>query len=446
MKLVILLVSLCIISPRVFAEVPPDVFMRAHLLDAEGDVIDSLEAKVGQRVTLALDIYTATWFTRAPKLEPLSVAGAIALQAQGFGINYSERRHGVRYAVQRRELSIFPQRAGQFIVPSQVAMVGVAGDKGQTRDALKVRSEPLVFQVTDVTGTPEGDDRLQVLVANELIIEENFEPSLAQLAAGEKTLRAGDAIVRQVTYTAKGTLGMLIKPMAWSELEGVTQQTTRARVTDRTERGEFSGVRHETRSYVFERAGHYQLPAQDIVWWDAVSQRLVTSTLAAQEVTVLPSALGVSEQADTFEASPQPKDWLKGLAAILATVLVGYLVLVSIRVSMRFGRKYLQGYRSSQVYARRQLLHACRLGDKALIVRRFYRWQQRLPPSVLETPQAAELQAALTEFYQMYYRPADDSRAAGQRLAGSVQTVARQADRFKVTMPRGRALVDLNPR
>jgi len=260
--------------------------------------------------------------------------------------------------------------------------------------------------------------------------------------------------VRRVTLTAKGTLGMLINPMTWPIVDDVTQQARRAQVSDRTERGEFTGIRQESRSYVFERAGQYQLPAQDVHWWDAENQRLVTSTLAAHTVTVLPSALAVSDEHNSVEKSTLPKGWLKTLAALLATVLVtalvtiaiGYFVLKITRRLMGIRRKFLQAYKNSQGYARRQLLRACKRGDKTLILRRFYRWQQRLPAGVLETQQGAELQAAFTEFYQMYYRPSDDSAAAEQRLAARVQGVARQASRFKLVKPRGRALVDLNPR
>lgn len=464
---VIVLLFLCLLFSPVFAAKQADVFMQAHLLNAEGEVTNSREAKVGQRVTLALDIYTSTWFTRAPELAPLSVAGAVALQAQGFGINYSEQRGGVRYAVQRRELSIFPQRDGQFIIPSQTARVWAAGDKGRAREALTVRSEPLVFQVTAVMPAEQSGDPLNVLVANGLQIEERFEPSLAQLTVGEKQLRAGDAIVRHVTLTAKGTLGMLIKPIHWPVIADVEQQSRRAQVSDRTVRGEFTGVRQESRSYVFERAGQYQLPVEDIYWWDAVNQRLVTRSLAPQTITVLASTLAV---ADEIETNPLINVRLKTFAAVLATVLamitLGYLLWIIVRVLINHGEQWLQRYQSTPSYARRRLLRACARGDKDQIVRRFYQWQQHLPAFVLETKTGAELQAAMNSFYAVYYPPSkdntfDDLSSEGQtaalhRLVVSVRQATTAASQFnashvefagiKILLPRGRALVKLNPR
>jgi|GEM_PF-2271174 len=460
----------------------PSAFMQARLLDAEGEVTDSLAAKVGQRVTLALDTYTPSWFARAPEIEPLVVAGAVALQAQGFAINYSERIDGVRYTVQRRELSIFPQRAGQFIVPSQTARLWLGGDMGQTSGALRVRSEPLVFQVThvrntDESGNPdESNNPARLLVANQLHMNEAYEPSLALLASGEKTLRAGDAMVRRVTLSAQGTLGMLIQPLQWLEIEGVQQQAIRARVSDRTERGEFTGVRQMSRSYVFERAGLYQLPAQDIYWWDAVNQRLAKTSLAAQRVTVLPSNLASAAGAPSKAEKSRLEQGFRIVAGIIsvlvAAVVIGFLLLHLLRLLIRAWRKPVQRYRASMAYARRQLLRACARGDSDQTVRCFYRWQELLPVAVLATPQGAELQAAMNSFYKIYYCLADDDEktaaahdvktaatadvktaaahdikaAAAQRLAASVKAVTLKRTPDRSFLPSRRALVELNPR
>jgi len=469
MKRLCTLLVLCLFLMQAFAEAEvqsqPNAFMQARLLDAQGEVTDSLAAKVGQRVTLALDIYTPTWFSRAPELEPLVVEGAVALQAQGFAINYSERVDGVRYAVQRRELSIFPQRAGQFIVPSQTARLWLGGDIGPAGGALGVRSEPLVFQVTHVINFDESDNpsesgnQSRLLVANQLSINEAYEPNLALLASGDKSLLAGDALVRRVTLTAAGTLGMLIQPLQWFELEDVQQQASRARVSDRTERGEFTGVREMSRSYVFERAGQYQLPAQDIYWWDVANQRLAKTSLAAQRVTVLPSSLVSADgSASKAEQSLLEQGFriVAGIVVVVLTVIAAGLSLhYLLRLLIGAGRKPVQRYRASRNYARRQLLRACACGDSDQTVCCFYRWQQLLPVAVFETPQGAELQAALNAFYETYYHPATDVKnaaahdaktAAAQRLAASVKAIklARRAGRS--LLPRGRALLELNPR
>jgi len=481
MKSVSLLVVFCLSFVLFFSQAfaegddQPGAFMQARLLDAEGEVTESLAAKVGQRVTLALDIYTPSWFARAPQLEPLVVAGAVALQAQGFAINYSERIDGVRYAVQRRELSVFPQRAGQFIVPSQTARLWLGGGGEPAGGALRVRSEPLVFQVNEVGKPDESGKPSRLLVANQLDINEAYEPSLAQLASGEKSLRAGDAMVRRVTLTAAGTLGMLIQPLDWLELEHVEQQASRARVSDRTERGEFTGLRQMSRSYVFERAGQYQLPAQDIYWWDAVNQRLAKTSLAAQRITVLPSNLASLDGAvGKAEKSllEQGFRMLAGIISVLvAAIVIGFLLLYLLRLLIRAWRKPVQRYRASMAYARRQLLRACAHGDGDQIVRCFYRWQPLLPVAVLATPAGAELQAALNSFYKIYYRPADDNlkttdvdektaatadvktaaahdikAAAAQRLAASVKAVTLKRKAGRSFLPRRRALVELNPR
>jgi hypothetical protein len=57
-------------------------------------------------------------------------------------------------------------------------------------------------------------------------------------------------------------------------------------VNDRTERGEFSGERTETITYLFERAGSYVLPAQKFTWWNPDDQSLRSKVLPIGNVEV----------------------------------------------------------------------------------------------------------------------------------------------------------------
>ncbi len=67
---------------------------------------------IGQQTRLFVDILTDTWFTQAPAYPDVDLDGAIALQPEQLGTNFTERIAGATYAAQRRSYVIFPQRAG----------------------------------------------------------------------------------------------------------------------------------------------------------------------------------------------------------------------------------------------------------------------------------------------------------------------------------------------
>ena len=71
-------------------------------------------ARVGQPVTLTVDLMTTTWFSRGARLPELDVKGAVVLRLSSFGINGTETVQETAYTVQSWEYTIYPQRAGRF--------------------------------------------------------------------------------------------------------------------------------------------------------------------------------------------------------------------------------------------------------------------------------------------------------------------------------------------
>lgn len=439
------------IAPLIAA---PTVFMEARLLNESGEATDNLTVKVGQRVTLALDIFTSTWFTRAPEIQPMTLRGAIHLQPQQFGTNYSVYRLGARYAVQRREITIFPQRTGQFIIPSQIAKVWIASDSGERLAQQEVRSEPLVFQAEAISAEEVQHKHVtnSILVAEDLVITESFEPSLATLVE-KRNLYAGDAIVRRITLQAKGTLGMLIKPLAWPDIQpdikNVTMQAGQTTVSDRTNRGEFTGIRVETRSYVFEQDGEFTLPPITVYWWDQTQQMLSEVSLPQHTLTVAQGSMLDTGNALASTDANNPRNFLQPwmfmvLLVFTIVLLLGWTGLQVVRFVQRRRVIYRQGER----YKRRLLLKACEQGDRDDIVRRFYLWRNHWAMQDQQSPLILELQQAIIDYYQVYYQL--DPGQHKDRLTHLMESIHaiphRQIlPRERRWLPRRRTLVELNP-
>lgn len=323
------------------------VFMEIHLLDEHQQRVDTLTAKQSQRVSLAVDIYTDSWFTQAPVIAAFEIPGVVSLSLEPFGVNFTEQRLDKTYAAQRREFTLFPQRQGQIIVPALTATVTVADSAGKPSAPQVLRSAPLAFQVEAI-----GPDLLaNTLVAEGVAITESWQPDL-------QALRAGDAVQRTVTVAAEGSLGMLIPPLQWPAVRGVQQQAQQPRTEDQTARGEFRGKRIEVRSYLMEKNGEFTLPALQIQWWNTQTQTLEVSTLPERVLTVS----GGEELSSTFWGAALSLDWFdwrligKWLLIVITVIVVVCVTGLALWWLPQRVRRGWIGFRQADLARRRALV------------------------------------------------------------------------------------------
>ena len=110
-----------------------------------------------------------------------------------------------------------------------------------------------------------------------------------------------------------------------------------------------------------------------------------------------------------------------------------------------------EAYLASRRHARRQLLAACRQGERDEIMRSFYRWRQLLTNLDQQSPAMRALQQSVIDFYQVYYTLTAEQQK--QRLAQLLVNIREVAQQYPQTrrrarrwgLPHGKTLVDLNP-
>lgn len=278
-----LLLSLCSL-PLLASD---DLIIRAQFINEDGYASEADEIYrpvVGERVTLAVDVLTNSWFSKAPRFSHLTIRDAVNLKAGAFATNFSERIDGVAYAVQRREYTIFPQREGQFVIEGVEVSVWTAGKEDNTPTKHTLRSKPLLLLVQplppfEINDEEEGSEpsatMTHSLVASAVRLEQTFSSDLQQL-------NVGDVIERRIEVRASGTLGMLIPPLIWPDVSGFRQRSLSAVVDDKTNRGEFVGIRQEIRQYTLLADGDLTLPPIEFSWWDG--QQWQFSELAEQSL------------------------------------------------------------------------------------------------------------------------------------------------------------------
>lgn len=383
-----------------FASATADVFVVVRMENDESSVI-------GQKRLLWVDIYTSTWFKKAPTVLPFKIEGAITMEPGGFGINFSERREGQQYAVQRREYLVFPQQAGDFVVPAISLKVIVADDSGRSLER-ELASTVLAF---NVVSPPAASGTAPLLVASAVTLTESYSELPLQV-------RVGDGVVRRISVEADDSLGMLIPPLVLPDLAGVRFYRRAPEVSDRVSRGEYRGLRIETHTYVFDRSGSVILPSLTLRWWNTDVGAWESSSLPGRTFNVLTNGENPEIQPGTGGDLTTNRytqwSWMVGLGLIVIAVTLAFAVVYR-RFYTRVDRT--QGYR--------RLLRACRMQDVDAIVKWLYVWKTQQSFEI-----DGELLMAIRPIWQSMYGTEQKSRASlekdCQRLVRAIKAHRQQ--------------------
>ena len=139
---------------------------------------------VGQQLRLIIELMTDTWFNQAPAYPDLDLDGAIVLQPEQSGGNFSDREQGKTYSGVRHRYLIYPQRTGSFSVPVLKLDLAVAVDSKAT--PVTVMTNPVQFTAV----MPEAAAQLEQFVTTTgLTVKQSYKPEL-------EGLKVGDALTR----------------------------------------------------------------------------------------------------------------------------------------------------------------------------------------------------------------------------------------------------------
>ncbi len=228
---------------------------------------------VGATVELQVDLLVDTWFTQPPVLPVIDLPGATVSAPSGEAQHLNQQHDGKTFFGLRYTYQITPQAAQTFTLPAQSFQVF----PGQSDGPLTLTSEPLSWVAKALAGDTGGHR----LVARKVSLEQQTQLSHAPL-------RTGDSITRRVLTRAEGAQAMLLPPPPLSEVAGLKRYVQTPRVTPLSDGrgGTSGGQREDSVTYVVSAAGHYQLPAIELQWWDAASGQARQATLPPVDLNV----------------------------------------------------------------------------------------------------------------------------------------------------------------
>jgi hypothetical protein len=234
---------------------------------------------------------------------------------------------------------------------------------------------------------PPGTDPGRFLVTTESFsVEERWDP-----LPGED-VETGAVFKRTITQRAEDMTGMALAPVPITAPDGIRVYSGNAVVTDETERGEFSGQRVETVTYLVEQPGSLTLPAIRYDWWNPTTARLESKTLPAVTFIATMPPDSIAKQ------SPASRSQSTLIWVLIALVAIALGWFYRRRIASSFSR-LRDRIDPPERRSARILLHACKRNDAPTAARALYDWQ-RLQSDFSPT---GELRVEILELHRHLY-------------------------------------------
>jgi len=381
------------------------------------------DAVIGQPVRLRVEVLFPGEMPHPPLVKVAAAPGAQILRFETQAVTVRDRIGGQDYVGQSFEFVVFPRRGGKLDIPAPiVTMLGRGGDP-----AGSAKGEATSI---DVAVPPGIDPSGPVLVADKVSASESWSPD-----PGQARFKPGSAIVRTIRRQADGVPALGMAEFSFAAPDGVRVYVDPPIVEDSSNRGNVEGRRTDRATYVFERAGVYQLPELTQPWWSSTARQARAESLEGLTVTV---AAGASPS----EAGTTTRYWPLVLLTGLATVGLAWHLLWPKLVRLRQART--QRYRSSEDFARRALLREASEGDPSKTYEALRGWLGRLSDKDLGRARSDSGLAAPTSRLErvLFAGPANWDRRDGAALADAVAAFHR---RRIAAQPMQSALPPLNP-
>jgi hypothetical protein len=340
------------------------------------------DAWVGQQVLLQVDVLAKNGWAQLKKITETEVQGAYMLRLETQGTRLSETIDGESYTGQRYEFMLFTQRDGDFLVPSMPVDVEVRAYGAGGGPEIHRMSLP---GVEFAARTPPGAEGIRGLISTTNLT------ATQSWSSDDDNASVGDALKRAVTLRASDISAMAFTPLLHPEIDSVAIYPEQASVEDKFARGDLTGTRVETATYVFEQAGDVEIPGIALSWWDIQSEQLRRIDLPGLSLQIAANPLLNSAVDADIASQPRKQE--------MWTVLfvIGLLAALAFRFGSRLLQHWAKWRRSrneSEPAYFRKVMRSSKSGDRKAFLRDTMRWLDRINPT--------SLPARLDDFVKRY--------------------------------------------
>ncbi len=303
---------------------------------------------VGQPATLVVELLAPGYFASAATFDLPEAPGLVLIPPTGSPVIGTEEVDGVSFTVQRHEVAVLAQRAGEVAIPAFSVRFQF---KRAPLDKTIVPAAVKTPEVRFATAQPPGTEKLgQIISARDLQVTESWSPDPAKTHP-----KAGDAFTRTITFTAPDVPGMMFPPFRPNPIDGIGIHRRTPEVHDHSERGILTGQRRDVVTYTLERAGSFTLPPVRFSWWDLQGNAVRTTELPALTLQVAPNPALASAASPASPGTASLLSSWKAVAALLAglALIVFFFRSTPVRAALarftsQFRRVHLQPLNPTQ--------------------------------------------------------------------------------------------------
>jgi len=271
--------------------------------------LDESQPYVQAAVALTVRIFADQKLSQASLDIPSSKD--VLIQQLGKDSQRNETLHGKDYLVIERKYLLFPQHSGHIQLDGPVLNAQVqdgndpfssafgrspfAGMMNATR-TIRLHGDPIELNVRPRPAAAAAHDWLP---ARKVTLEEKWQPDSA-------SIRAGDPITRQLLLRVEGQTAAQLPDL--SKLiklpDGLRAYPDQAQLSNSAQGNAVIGTRDQSIAIIASVAGHYEIPALHLFWWDSANNTQQEISLPARTFDVLPSAAGIAVTTTPINPAP----------------------------------------------------------------------------------------------------------------------------------------------
>lgn len=202
--------------------------------------------------------------------------------------SYQQIRGGRRFQVTEYAFAIFPSVTGELVIRPLNLVAEIMANRprsmfdpmlGQSKRVLR-RTEPLTLNVIPAA---DGIAAADWLPASAVSLTQQWSGDIQQLKVGE-------SITRTIELKAQGVMASQLPPLFLPNVDGLKLYPDQPSASDEQDADGITGKRVERIAIVATKPGRYELPEQQLQWWDVNSNEARSATLAAISFEVEASA------------------------------------------------------------------------------------------------------------------------------------------------------------
>jgi len=291
-----------------------------------------------QQLNLIVEVLSAHPFAADFSLPYLDFANTVVIQPSEKAELTTKLVNEELWFIQRKKVNVYPLKSGQFSVPAITAQIKLTIENQGTVVG-ELNTENYNFEVN----LPAALAKTSGIIASShlefsLAVEQKESSTNEAIEGNQKkqkasTYQLGDAITFNYSIKADNSHVIMLNKLNFAEIEGTQIYRKPSNEKDEFDRFEKfnTAILSQSVTYIFQQAGEFIIPAQQVLWWDTVNNQLKEEFIEAQ-VFQVGEALNSSEPTQSIDKGSvslvNSLDERSLIKALIALVLLSFFLAI----------------------------------------------------------------------------------------------------------------------